>query len=41
MNLGKMALLRIGGVSVVVASKRVQAGDKEIFRHLGIEPENQ
>ena len=41
MNLGKMALLRIDGVSVVVASKRVQAGDKEIFRHLGIEPENQ
>lgn len=41
MDLGKMALLRTGGVSVVVASKRVQAGDKEMFRHLGIEPEDQ
>jgi microcystin degradation protein MlrC len=41
MDLGPMALLRIGGVSVVVASKRVQAGDKEMFRHLGIEPKDQ
>ncbi|HAT36090.1 MAG TPA: microcystin degradation protein MlrC, partial [Rhodospirillaceae bacterium] len=41
MDLGKMALLRTGGVSVVVASKRVQAGDKEMFRHLGIEPADQ
>jgi microcystin degradation protein MlrC len=41
MDLGPMALLRIGGVSVVTASKRVQAGDKEMFRHLGIEPKDQ
>ena len=41
MDLGKMALLRIGGVSIVTASKRCQAGDKEQFRHLGIEPEQQ
>jgi microcystin degradation protein MlrC len=41
MDLGPMALLRIGGVSIVAASKRVQAGDKEMFRHLGIEPADQ
>ena len=40
-NLGPMALLRIGGVSVVVSSNRMQAADKEIFRHLGCEPEEQ
>jgi len=38
---GKTALLRIGGVSVVVASKRMQAHDQEIFRHIGIEPSEQ
>lgn len=37
-NLGPTALLAIGGVSVVVASKRMQAYDLEIFRHLGVEP---
>ena len=37
-NLGPTALLRIGGVSVVVATGRMQAADKEIFRHLGCEP---
>ncbi len=40
-NLGPMALLRIGGVSVVVSSNRMQAADKEIFRHLGCEPAQQ
>ncbi len=40
-NLGPMALLRIGGVSVVVSSHRMQAADKEIFRHLGVEPDQQ
>jgi microcystin degradation protein MlrC len=30
--------LTIGGVSVVVASKRMQAYDLEIFRHLDFEP---
>jgi microcystin degradation protein MlrC len=40
-NLGPMALLRTGGVSVVVATNRMQAADKEIFRHLGCEPAEQ
>ena len=40
-NLGPMALLRTGGVSVVVSSHRIQAADKEIFRHLGVEPDQQ
>jgi len=41
MQLGPMALLRsraAPGVRVVLASKKVQAGDQEMFRHLGIEP---
>jgi microcystin degradation protein MlrC len=37
-RLGPMALLRIGGVRVVVASKKLQAADQAIFRHLGVEP---
>lgn len=37
-DLGPMALLTIGGVSVVVTSKRMQALDQAPFRHLGIEP---
>ncbi len=41
MNLGPMAALQIGGVRVVVASRKVQASDRQIFRHLGIEPEAQ
>jgi microcystin degradation protein MlrC len=36
-----MALLTLGGVSVVVTSKRLQAYDKAGFRHVGIEPANQ
>jgi len=40
-NLGPTALLVIGGVSIVVASKRMQAYDLEIFRHLGLEPTEQ
>ena len=39
--LGPTALLVIGGVSIVVASKRMQAYDLEIFRHLGFEPTEQ
>jgi microcystin degradation protein MlrC len=39
--LGPTALLTIGGVHVVVASKRMQAYDLEIFRHLGFEPTRQ
>jgi microcystin degradation protein MlrC len=40
-NLGPTALLTIDGVSIVVASKRMQAYDLEIFRHLGVEPSAQ
>ena len=40
-DLGPMALLRIGGVSIVVSSKRMQAHDQAPFRHLGIEPKDQ
>jgi microcystin degradation protein MlrC len=41
MTLGNMALLRsraAPGVRVVLASKKVQAGDQEMFRHVGVEP---
>ncbi len=37
-DLGPMAVLRIGGVEVVVSSKKMQAADQSIFRHVGIEP---
>jgi microcystin degradation protein MlrC len=38
MQLGRMALLALGGVRIVVGSRKIQAADQEIFRHLGIEP---
>jgi len=38
MNLGPMALLGIGDVLVAVASRKQQAADQAMFRHLGIEP---
>lgn len=38
MDLGPMALLQIGGITIVTASKRAQAADQEMFRHLGVEP---
>lgn len=39
MRLGPMALLELpGGVQVAVASRKVQAADREMFRHLGVEP---
>ena len=38
MDLGPMAVLRIGGVRVVLASKKCQAADQAMFRHVGIEP---
>jgi microcystin degradation protein MlrC len=41
MDLGKMAVLRKGNVRVVLASKKCQAADQEMFRHLGIEPKQQ
>ncbi|MCH8997526.1 MAG: M81 family metallopeptidase [Proteobacteria bacterium] len=41
MELGAMALLRLGGVRVVVASCKLQAADQSCFRHLGVEPAEQ
>lgn len=41
MQLGPMAVLRRGNVRVVLASKKVQAADQEMFRHVGIEPVRQ
>jgi len=41
MDLGPMALLRAGspdGPGVLVSTRRVQAADAAIFRHLGVEP---
>jgi microcystin degradation protein MlrC len=40
-DLGPTALLVIDGISVVVTSKRMQAHDQEVFRHLGLEPSQQ
>src|SRR5215218_6117048 len=40
-DLGPMALLRIGGTSIAVTSKRMQALDQAPFRHLGVEPKEQ
>jgi microcystin degradation protein MlrC len=37
-NLGPTALLRVGGVRVVIVSRKMQAHDQAIFRHLGLEP---
>lgn len=41
MSLGPMAALRKDGVTVIVASRKVQAADKEMFRHLMFEPADQ
>lgn len=38
MELGPMACVSQGGVRVVVASRRQQAADQAMFRHLGVEP---
>jgi microcystin degradation protein MlrC len=38
MNLGPMALLEHDGVKVVLASRKCQAADQQMFRHVGIEP---
>lgn len=38
-DLGPTALVEVeGGVRVVVTSRKIQASDQELFRHLGIEP---
>lgn len=41
MHLGRMAVLRRDGVRVVLASRKCQAADQQMFRHLGIEPASQ
>jgi microcystin degradation protein MlrC len=41
MELGPMALLRCDRVRIVVASKKQQAADRAIFRHLGVNPEDE
>ena len=38
MDLGPMARLRLAGVDIVVASRKQQAADTEMFRHVGLEP---
>ena len=37
-ELGPMALLEVAGVRIAVASRRQQAADQAMFRHLGVEP---
>ena len=39
-SLGKSAVLNVDGIRVIVASKRVQSRDPEIFRAAGISPED-
>lgn len=41
MALGPMAVLEKDDVRVVLASKKCQAADQEMFRHVGIEPREQ
>ena len=41
MDLGRMAVLEKDGVRVVLASKKCQAADQEMFRHVRIEPREQ
>ncbi|SMF14406.1 Microcystin degradation protein MlrC, contains DUF1485 domain [Tistlia consotensis] len=39
MELGPMALLEIGGVEVAVASRKAQLADREMLRHVSVDPE--
>ncbi|WP_336741137.1 M81 family metallopeptidase [Aureimonas altamirensis] len=41
LRLGPSACLRIGGVRVIVASSKTQLADREMFRFLGVVPEEQ
>ena len=41
MDLGRMAVLEKDGVRVVLASRKCQAADQAMFRHVGIEPRTQ
>lgn len=38
-EMGAYACLRLDGIDVVVASRPEQAGDRSMFRHVGLEPE--
>jgi microcystin degradation protein MlrC len=40
-DLGPSALIGIGGVAVIVTSRKTQAYDQALFRHVGIEPSRQ
>jgi microcystin degradation protein MlrC len=40
-ELGPSALIGIGGVAVIVTSRKMQAYDQAMFRHLGVEPAEQ
>jgi len=39
-NVGKTAVLQMGGVDVIVCERRHQPWDPEIFRRVGIQPED-
>jgi microcystin degradation protein MlrC len=41
MELGPMALLEKDGVRIALASRKCQAADQEMFRHLGVEPKRE
>ncbi|MDN5883012.1 MAG: MlrC C-terminal domain-containing protein, partial [Nitrosospira sp.] len=38
MDLGPMALVRAGGIDIVVSSRKQQAADQAMFRHVNAEP---
>ena len=40
-DIGPVAVLAIGKIAILVASKRMQAYDQDIFKHIGIEPTEQ
>jgi microcystin degradation protein MlrC len=41
MDLGRCACLRLGGIRIVVSSRKAQMADQAMFRFVGIEPHNQ
>ena len=41
MDLGPMARLRLDGIQILVTSRKQQAADQAMFRHLGIDPARQ
>jgi microcystin degradation protein MlrC len=41
MNLGLMARLRLDGIQILVASRKQQAADQAMFRHLDVDPARQ